>query len=273
MEYTVVKVYNNNVVLASQSGRDVIIVSKGIGFGKKMGDTISSSHSIEKVFHEINIADSSVNLNEISKVRTKVEHITRQIILIAESKLGELNQNIEKALVEHIEFALERLEMGLVIENPFIDEIIYLYKEEYVIAEIAGELIQDQLGIDIGTQEKGFIALHLHSARTNRTIGETMKNTRIYKDCLEILEKIYGKDNLLNDVMRKEFFYAVKLMISMTLANRNVKMVLKKEVIQNMAISYKAAKNITSYLEEEMDLAISEDMVAFLAVDVEKIMA
>lgn len=271
MEYTVIKVYNNNVVLASQNGREVIIVSKGIGFGKKNGDTINSSHGIEKVFHEINVDDSNVDLDEISKVRAKVTDITRQIILIAKSKFEALNQNLEKALVEHIEFALERLEMGLVIENPFLYEIIYLYKEEYAIAEIAGELIHDQLGIDIGVQEQGFIALHLHSARTNTTIGETLKSTRIYKACLEIFETIYEKDKTLDDRMRKEFIRMIKIIFNMIFSKKNINMVLKEQVAKEMSKSYTTAKSIVTYIQNEMDVKVSEDIIAFLAVDIERL--
>ncbi|MEG0904827.1 MAG: CAT RNA binding domain-containing protein [Clostridium sp.] len=34
MGYEILKIYNNNVVLAKQENQTVILISKGIGFGK-----------------------------------------------------------------------------------------------------------------------------------------------------------------------------------------------------------------------------------------------
>ena len=39
-DYIVNKVFNNNIVLVKNSGKEKILFDKGIGFGKKFGDII-----------------------------------------------------------------------------------------------------------------------------------------------------------------------------------------------------------------------------------------
>lgn len=52
---------------------------------------------------------------------------------------------------------------------------------EFEVAEIAAKLIRREVDVDIGEPEKGFIALHLYSARRNKHINTAMKNARFYK--------------------------------------------------------------------------------------------
>ncbi len=48
--FNVIKVFNNNIVLVSQANVEKILYEKGIGFGKRLGDSIPESTSIEKIF-------------------------------------------------------------------------------------------------------------------------------------------------------------------------------------------------------------------------------
>ena len=194
VKYKILKAFNNNVVLALQNNQEIIVVSKGIGFGKKAGDIIQvDPQAIEKVFHELNLKDALKYLEKLPEYNEEVIGVSEEIIARAETLLGPLSPSIHIALVDHIIFALDRIYMGLPIENPFIDEITLLYQEEYDVAELAASLIKERLGVDIGNDEKGFIALHLHSACNNTTIRETMRDTRIVKSIIELIIEETGK--------------------------------------------------------------------------------
>ncbi|MFR9190946.1 MAG: PRD domain-containing protein [Anaerotruncus massiliensis (ex Togo et al. 2019)] len=49
--------------------------------------------------------------------------MTQEIVEIAREKLDITNDKLYDALYDHIAFAIERLKMGLLIDNPFIGEI------------------------------------------------------------------------------------------------------------------------------------------------------
>ncbi len=271
MEYEVLKIYNNNVVLAKQNTEEVILLSKGIGFGKKKGDKLKDNVGIEKVFYESQNQAENLDSYSLNKRKKEIENVIMEIIGIAESKIGKLNENTAKALIEHIDFAIERLNMGLVIENPFINEILSLYPNEYEIAGIASKLIEEKLGIDIGEEEKGFIALHIYSAKTQKTVKETMKTTRFYKECIVIIQNEYGCKIYLKSPAIKDFFRNLKSLIRAAENNKNVSMPIKKPIRLLMSKGHRAALKIADLVKQEVNVQFSEDIVSFLTMEIEKL--
>lgn len=270
MEYKIIKVFNNNVVLAKEKKDEVILVSKGIGFGKKIGDFIKANANIEKVFHQHGPNDKK--LKEINEMSLKIKKLTHQIIEIAQENLGVLNENSEKMLEEHIEFAIERLRMGLTIENPFIEEIIILYRKEYEIAGIAREHILNEIGIDIGEEEQGFITLHLCSARKNKPLTEIMKITRIYKECLQIIEQELKTPIRLDSSFNKEFFRLLKFYVDTMHNYTSLEFEMKEDVRKRLGTSFKIATKIAQHIEEEMHISFTPDIIAYMTVDMHKLM-
>lgn len=194
MHYKVLKVYNNNVVLAEEpGGKQIVLIGKGVGFGARKGDLINGDDPDNKVF---SILDESVNPSEIKRLNydiEKVEKVTQEIVEIAREKLDITNDKLYDALYDHIAFAIERLKMGLPIDNPFIGEIAIMCSREFEVAEIAAKLIRREVDVDIGEPEKGFIALHLYSARRNKHINTAMKNARFYKQAVLVVGRCFGR--------------------------------------------------------------------------------
>ena len=76
------------------------------------------------------------------------------------------------ALTDHLAFAIKRAEQDLAFHNPFLYETKEIYPLEFELAEYAIDLIHKKLGVDLGDDEIGFVALHINSAITNRHISE-----------------------------------------------------------------------------------------------------
>ncbi|MGL4346425.1 MAG: PRD domain-containing protein [Cellulosilyticaceae bacterium] len=271
MEYRINKIYNNNVVLAMDQQREVVLVSKGVGFGRKPGDMITESYSIEKVFHEIDPKEHHVTFPEHKDDLATIQEVTRMIVTLAEKQLGILNENSEKALCEHIEFAVERLKIGISIENPFIDEIISLYREEYEVAIEAGILVKEMLGIELGEEEQGFIALHLYSARRNKSIKETMTLTRLYKGCIDRIEKEFDIKIQTRSTSSKEFLRGLRLLFRVANANKSVTFKGKSTIKKQLGKSSRVAYQIAEFVKDQKGIILTEDMIGFLTVDIEKL--
>lgn len=272
MNYEVIKTFNNNVILARQSKQEMILVGKGIGFGKKNGDNIvAEPGKLEKVFHELQSSSSLNYLDMIPKYNKEIIGVSEEIIAKAETMLGSLSPNIHVALVDHITFAVDRMNMSLPIENPFTEEITLLYQEEYEVAELAATLLEDRINVNIGDGEKGFIALHLHSARTNKTIRETMGDTRLFKSCTDlIVEEMNGEHDNKRHVYRS-FIPSLKTTLSLCRTQKDVNNPLKKEIKLKLHESYTIAQKIAKLIKEEKSLVLSDDMVAYMTIDIERI--
>lgn len=108
----ITKPLNNNVVMAKdQQQEEVIVVGTGIGFHKKAGDIIDEQ-KIQKVF---SVADNNKLAELISQIPGQYIELTEKIVQYAKRKYNLiLNENIYLGLTDHIYFALQRIQEGIV---------------------------------------------------------------------------------------------------------------------------------------------------------------
>ena len=183
---------NNNVVLAIElkSNSEVVLMGKGLGFGKIKGECLDATSDIEKAFKAGDSKSMKDNyLKMLEEVNGQIVEICTEILLLAEKKLGSLSDRSFIVVVDHISFAIEKIDKNIKIENPFVYEIEQLYPEEYQIGEYARKRILEKLKVDITQDEVGFIALHLNAAKENQVVKNTLKNTRLIKSMVNIIER------------------------------------------------------------------------------------
>jgi transcriptional antiterminator len=147
--------------------------------------------------------------------------------------------------------------MGLVIENPFINEIMILYKEEYKLAVEARNLLKKRMNIDIGEGEVGFIALHLNAAKLNKEVKETLKETRLIKELVSIIEKNLNY-KITNSITYNRLIDHLKGCIyrvntKTTVDNPLINM-LKKEFSESFEIALKVKEKLDNHLDEKIPI-------------------
>ena len=272
MNYRVAKVLNSNAILAhDEEENQVVLMSKGIGFGKRVGEEIKDNAENQKIFY---IRDDSVNsakLKQMDSEMKKVEEVTGEIVEVARERLHIDNSKLYGALLDHITFAVECLHMGLPIDNPFCGEIAILYSKEYETAQIAAEIIKERIGVEIGDGETGFIALHLYSARKNRHIRSAMKSTRVYSEILNMVGKAIGKELDNTHAPAKSFLLSLHCLVTLTVNRNPIVMKLNQQIKVSLTDSYRMAVQVANLIDQEMDVRLSEDAVTFIAVDIEKL--
>jgi len=272
MNYRVAKVLNSNAILAhDEEENQVVLMSKGIGFGKRVGEEIKDNAENQKIFY---IRDDSVNsakLKQMDSEMKKVEEVTGEIVEVARERLHIDNSKLYGALLDHITFAVECLHMGLPIDNPFCGEIAILYSKEYETAQIAAEIIKERIGVEIGDGETGFIALHLYSARKNRHIRSAIKSTRVYSEILNMVGKAIGKELDSTHAPAKSFLLSLHCLVTLTVNRNPIVMKLNQQIKLSLTDSYRMAVQVANLIDQEMDVRLSEDAVAFIAVDIEKL--
>ena len=128
--YEIVKVLNNNTLLALKDNQEVIFLGKGIGFKKKVGELFQPDEQcqeyalVEKGNGKRNIEKDIVSINPI------FIEIASEIIRLAKIQFDHVDEKILLPLVDHIEFAISRLENKMEINNPFTKDIELLFPEE-----------------------------------------------------------------------------------------------------------------------------------------------
>lgn len=116
-----VKVFNNNAVsVIMPDGREAILVGNGLGFGRRPGDVIDKSR-VSKVYYVQNELQTKF-LKMLDNVTPQVMQAAERISLAAEEQGILLSSKSTISLVDHISFALERVEKGTFLPNLMLSE-------------------------------------------------------------------------------------------------------------------------------------------------------
>ncbi|NLV76253.1 MAG: PRD domain-containing protein [Tissierellia bacterium] len=273
-EYLITKTLNNNVILAidNKSKEEVVLVGKGIGFGKKDGNIVKlGEKDIEKSFLSFDEKTKNKYDQLVKEVNRKVIGVSEEIIAIAEMEFGMLNSNIHVALADHIGFAIDRIKMGLDISNPFIYEIQALYPNEYQVARKAQELIKDRLGIVISESEIGFIALHIHSARESKQVIDTIKDTKFLKTLVNIIEEELSTKLDNSGLVYSRLINHLRASISRMEKKKYIENPLLDTIKEKFSDSFDIAKKIGVYINKEKNIYITDDELGYMALHIERI--
>lgn len=273
-KYKIIKILNNNVILAFdlEKEKELIIVSKGIGFGHRRDDILKlARNQIEKMFIIYDNKMQSQYYELIDLLDEDVIAVSEEIINLGEQNLGSLNPHIHIALTDHIGFSIERLKQGIEINNPFLNEIRFLYPEEYKLGVEAGKLIKKVFDVNIPDSEVGFIALHLHSARQNREVEETIRYTSMIRKLIDIVENELEIDLESTDLGYIRLINHLRFVIDRLEKGKNE----KNPIINNIKTEYKESfeisKKIGKYIEDSLNIPISEDELGYITIHIQRI--
>lgn len=179
---------NNNIAISIDAqGDEIILIGKGLAFGKKKGDEIDDL-KVEKRFYLEDKGLYSKFKKLLQEVSIDDINIADDIISLAKRKLKkDLNESIYISLPDHISLAINRTKNGLNAKNGLLWEIKKLYREEYEVAKLAVQMINERFNIDLGEDEAGFIAFHFVNAELNSGMNTITKITRFIKEILSIV--------------------------------------------------------------------------------------
>lgn len=266
----VIKVFNNNVVLGCQrpSGREVVCVGRGLGFGKQEGRTYPWDElSVERTFVLEDPEEARNYRALVSNLDSRVLGVVAEFIALAVERLGEpLNSHLHIALPDHLSFALQRVRDGLEIFNPFLAEIRSLYPEEYAIALEGREMVRQRLGWDMPEGELGFLAMHIHGARRRGALPRSLRYTALTKELIDTLEAEVGRP-----VMRSGLDYA-RLLTHFRFAFERIE---KEEAIVNPLTRrlmedypgvFRVAWALTGIIARELHKPVPEDETGYIAI-------
>ena len=128
----IIKIVNNNIVTSlDEQNREIIVMGRGLGFGRKPGMPIEDE-KVEKVFRLNSVGENQKLVDIIQDI--PLEHIKAadQIIEYAKSMLGErLKETIYLSLIDHIDGAIDRYKNQIQFTNPLLWEIKQYYPSEF----------------------------------------------------------------------------------------------------------------------------------------------
>ncbi|WP_334075612.1 MULTISPECIES: glucose PTS transporter transcription antiterminator GlcT [Paenibacillus] len=270
----VAKALNNNVIIAHHPEHDeVVVIGKGIGFNRKAGDAIPLE-AVEKLF----ILTSRYEQEQYKQLVTHVDEQLIEIIgeiitYISKKTQTELNEHIHIALTDHLAFAIKRAEQDLAFHNPFLYETKEIYPVEYELAEYAIRLIDQKLGVDLGEDEIGFVALHINSAMTNRHISEVRGHTQLIADLVEVVESELKFTILRNTLDYSRLLTHLRFAIERIRRGEQVGEVEKLDSLlrQEYPVLYGVAEKMTRIMEQRLERPVYAAEVSYLTMHLHRV--
>ena len=272
---TVEKVINNNIVSAyDETGREVVVMGRGIGFGVRAGAVIDNS-KIEKVFR-INSQGVAEQFKELL-ANMPLEHaqISNDIISYAKSTLKlKLNQSIYVTLTDHINFAIERYQKGINLENALLWEIKRFYPQEYGLGRYAIDLIRERLHVSLPEDEAGFIALHFVNAEYGTDIRDALHFPNQMKDILDIVTRELGIRLDEGSLHYERFITHVKFLLQRVYRKEllpDEESELAEMMKKKYPKEYACSEKIADYIEEAAGCRLSAEEIMYLSIHIRRI--
>ena len=183
----IIKVINNNVISSEDDkGKEIIVMGKGIGFGKKAGEEIDET-KIEKVF---SLPDESTSqfMQVVKDMPYEYIRTAELVIAYARETLGyHLSKNIYVTLTDHLGYAIERKQQGIVVANELSWEMKKFYNAEFQVGLKALDIVKQELDVELPEDEAGFIAMHLVNAQMGGQMNQSRNMPAMIKDILNIV--------------------------------------------------------------------------------------
>ncbi|MEH6888189.1 PRD domain-containing protein [Bacillus sp. JJ864] len=269
------KVLNNNVIIAAHpEHEEVVVIGKGIGFGKKVNEMLQTEQ-IEKMFVLTNEREREQYKLLVPHVSEKLIELMNDLMFYIQDRVETpLNEHIHIALTDHIAFAIKRLKQGFTVDNPFLVETKVLYPKEYKIAEEVVELINSRLNIHLPEGEIGFIALHIYSSVTNSELSSVNQNSKLIAHLISLIE------TNLQIELDKESIHYLRLVRHLQYAIERVKNGEKVEESQNFADLLKAefpecynlAWKLVKVMQKQLQLPVYDAETIYLTMHLQRLM-
>ena len=125
------KLGNNAAICKDNSGRELIAIGLGIGF-PKCPYILEDLSKIDRTFY--NVDKEYLNLFEY--IDSEIFSIAADVIDLATTMLSvPLKHNAQYTLADHLNFAIERMDKGMIFSTPISNELRDLYPVEVKIAK------------------------------------------------------------------------------------------------------------------------------------------
>ena len=271
--YEVVKVLNNNTILAHRDNEEVIVMYKGIGFGKKAGEYFEIPNQAKRYLMQKSYQTKNNIYDIINYIEPIYLEIAAEIIRLAEIKFAKVSHDILLPLADHIYYAIKRMDENIMPSNPFTNDIRLLFPDEYEVATQGKDVIQKYVRKVINDDEIGFITLHIHSAISSNKVAESMEATRvIHEGILQLQSDLYIVIDV-QSISYVRLMNHIKFLILRLNTNEKLQMDISEFTKDKFPFAYEQARHMCESLSKVLNKELPETEIGYLALHLERILS
>lgn len=274
MGLVIKKVLNTSVVLCvNDDQQELIVLGKGIGYGKKAGAKIDSD-DVNQVFVPVTSPEIQQMEEMLTNVSPEIVEVTRKIVQKATKVFdNSLNKSLSFSLMDHINFSLDRLKEGITFKNKLYWDVQSYYPEEFKIGEWAVSLINQELNVELPREEAASIAFHIINAKSKSEDTDSMEVTKIISSLMSIINlnnQTHLDSGSINyqRLLTHIKFFAQRILRGQQLDSDDNAMY--EMVISSYPEATKIAIKIMEFLENKYHIKITDEEVTYLIVHIQR---
>ncbi|MDQ0360659.1 BglG family transcription antiterminator LicT [Breznakia pachnodae] len=268
----IMRIYNNNVIQAKdENDIDKILIGKGLGFNKKIGEIIDEETATQ-IFIE---KESNDLMNLINNISPDIFELSSEIIEYAQSLLKtKFHNNIYLTLTDHLNFAIERQKDGIKFKNMMLWDLKRFYPEEYAVALASLNMVELKTGIHFPEDEAGYIVFHFVNAMYGDDTHLSQQITKLIQEIVQII-RIHlaiildeGTMNYSRLITHLKYF-AYRIL-------RGERLEEDDDLLRNIKINYVEAYNcsikIKQFIEKKYNVDIQDNELLYLTIHIQRIL-
>lgn len=273
------KVINNNMLcVVEKKGQEMIVTGKGIGFKRKIGETLDPS-LVEKCYRMEGRAEQRKLRELVEQIPPEHLRLTQELIEYTKSQLSlPLNESLLITLADHINFAIRRKQEGIDFHNPMEGEIICYYPSEYRLAQYCLKMIRQDTGVDLNDSEAAFITLHIVNAELNTEMSMMYDITKLIEDTMSVVEcyyqKCFDRDSLdFGRFVVHLRFFAQRLFQDKPLTGNEQEedSSFRRMIAYSCKKHYECALRIADYVQNTYQKELTEEELTYLTIHLKRI--
>lgn len=280
MNMMIKKMLNNNVVITlDHDNNEIIVMGKGVAYGKRNGEYIDPS-KISKTFTMSLKPAQSKMIKMLEDIPIEYMEISDQVIQKAKRELqSDIDDSLYISLTDHIHTSIERYKENILLKNQLLLEIKNYYKKEFELGLWTLSLIEEKYKIHMIEDEAAFIALHIVSSEVGKNISDIYEITNFIQEILELVKDYFhlefddGSLSYYRFVTHLKFFglriFNPTNQVQATSLNNDLLEIMKEKYVQ----PYVCALEIQRLIDHKYQYYLEDEEILFLTIHIAKIIS
>lgn len=272
----VLKILNNNFILVENAkGQEEIVMGRGLRFKTQVGGELKEE-DVERRF----VSGRGSYLREYGRMIEEMPLETLEAVQDAVETAGKslgrpLDSQAFLLLLDHLAYAMERCQKGIVLQNRLLWEVKKFYPKEFEAGRKAVDCLNRSLGLDLPEEEAGNIAFHLVNAQTeDMDMDKTMTSVKTVKDILTVVQFHMKKELDTESLYFSRFVTHLQFFVQRLLEDRMLEekdSFLFEQISSQYPEELAAAMKISGYVERTLKKAITREELLYLTIHITRV--
>lgn len=264
--YVIRRILNNSSIVVDGFLTERILVGKGIGFNRKVSDTLPIGTYYEKTYQ---LLDKASDFRRIINGYDEliVEMVMDTVHQIMKSNSGEFTMNDLVTIADHLAAMFVRVLNGEAILSFFSQETKTLYPDSFQKAEAIATIIQKDYQVQIPKAEIAYIALYIENLNGAKSKKEVEQLSAILMNINELFESESNFEIDKNSMVYSRFLIHIHLLVNSSGFRKTTLNPAINTAILTTYPQYKVlAEKIIIIIEDEIERTLSESELIYLII-------